>query len=164
MTVAHRIGVMDGGRLEQVATPAEIYEQPCSRWVASFIGDVNVFEGRIVATDNGGTLIETGQGRRLRVAGQSNAPAGATVWIALRPEKIEMSTSDPIERRENCVSGRVWDIAYLGDISIYKVRLDDGFEIKASLVNRTTILQRPISRDDVVWLTWTPEAGVLLTR
>jgi putrescine transport system ATP-binding protein len=164
MTVAHRIGIMDKGQLAQVATPAEIYEQPCSRWVAGFIGDVNLFEGRVAACEQDATLVEAANGCRLRLIGRSPVAPDATVCIAVRPEKIEMATSAPAELRENCVSGRVFDIGYLGDVSVYRVRLDDGSEVKASIVNRTAMLKRLIGRDDVVWLSWTSDAGVLLTR
>jgi putrescine transport system ATP-binding protein len=162
MTLAHRIAVMNAGRLAQVAPPAEIYEQPNSRWVAGFIGDVNLLEGRVAAFDEDGTSIEGSNGRRFRVANAKAAP-GATAWIALRPEKIEISKAAPPDQNQNCVAGRVADIGYLGDVSIYRVRLDDGLEMRAALVNRTRLVERAIGRDDSVWLSWTPTAGVLLT-
>jgi len=163
MTVAHRIGVMDQGRLVQVAAPAQIYEQPASRWVAQFIGDVNVFEGRVVSADEAGIVV-AGAGRRFRLAARDDVSPGAHVWIALRPEKIDMSAIAPIETQDNCAEGRVSEIGYLGNVSMYKVRLDDGTEIKVSVANRTSVLERAIGRDDRVWLSWTNAAGVLLTR
>jgi putrescine transport system ATP-binding protein len=163
MTVAHRIGVMNNGRLVQVATPSEIYEQPNSRTVASFIGDINLLEGRVVAEHDGSTSIEDRHGRRFRVAAASGAQPGATVWVALRPEKVQMSAA-PIDAHENVVSGKVFDIGYLGNVSIYRVRLDDGLDIKVSVVNRTRLMDQSVNRSDQVWLTWAPEAGVLLTR
>src|SRR5438132_3717469 len=85
MTVADRIGVMDHGRLIQVATPPEIYEQPNSRWVADFIGDVNLIEGRVIEAAAGATVIESASAGRLRVATTGAAKPGDTVWVALRP-------------------------------------------------------------------------------
>jgi putrescine transport system ATP-binding protein len=166
MTVAHRIAVMNQGRLAQVATPAEIYEQPNSRWVADFIGDVNLIEGRLVAAEAGSALIEDRSGRRMRLssAPAADAAIGDTVWIALRPEKVRITATPPAATAENCVSGRVWDIGYLGDVSLYKVRLADGSEMKAAVANQTRMVERPIGWDDEVWLSWTPGAGVLLTR
>jgi len=163
MTVAHRIGVMDRGRLAQVATPSEIYEQPNSRWVASFVGDVSLFEGR-ARSDGGGLLIEDRQGRLFRLATPIVPAAGSTVWLGLRPEKISMAMVAPPDVGENCVTGRVTEIGYLGDVSIYKVRLADGMDVKVSVVNKTRAVDHSIARDEQVWLTWTPEAGVLLTR
>ena len=166
MTVAHRIAVMDRGRLVQVATPPELYEQPNSRWVAGFIGDVNLIEGAVVAAETGGLAIEGAGGRRYvaGVAGAAGAPkVGQKVWIALRPEKLRLSATKPETVAENCAVGRVHDIAYLGDVSLYRVRLDDGTTMTASLANASRRLDRPIGWDDTVWLTWTPDAGVVLT-
>ena len=164
MTVADRIAVMDHGKVVQVATPAEIYEQPNSRWVAEFVGDVNLIEGGIVSTGADATVIAGAGGRRFRAAPMSEAKPGARVWLALRPEKVRIATTPPAENRENCLSGRVWDIGYLGDVSIYKVRLDDGNLMKASVANATRLSERPIGWDGHVWLSWTHEAGVVLAR
>jgi putrescine transport system ATP-binding protein len=164
MTVAHRIAVMDRGSLVQVATPQQLYEEPRSRWVAGFIGDVNLLEGAVITADAGGVAIEGAGGRRYRVA--AAAPAvkpGQQVAIALRPEKLRFATEKPEGVGENCVAGRVGDIAYLGDISLYRVRLDDGAVFTASRTNASRTADRPIGWDDHVWLTWTPDAGVLLT-
>src|ERR1700676_650827 len=89
MTVAHRIAVMDRGRVVQVATPPELYEQPQSRWVAQFVGDVNLIEGGVVEARPGVAVIEDGGGRRWRVA--ADAALGARVCIALRPEKVRIA-------------------------------------------------------------------------
>ena len=94
MTMADRIGVMDRGQLAQVATPSEIYEQPNSRWVADFIGDVNLIEGR-VAVAGSEMVIDSPLGGRLRVAQNLDVTAGATVWVALRPEKMLISPNPP---------------------------------------------------------------------
>jgi putrescine transport system ATP-binding protein len=172
MTVAHRIAVMDRGEIVQVATPAEIYEQPQSRWVAAFIGDINLIEGGVVAIDTAGAVIEDGGGRRYRVAEAAGAAVGARVAVALRPEKLRIAPLAPLAPLaaaatadgENAVRGRVWDIGYLGDISIYQVRLADGTRMKASVANVTRLVERPIGWDDEVVLSWAPSAAVLLTR
>jgi putrescine transport system ATP-binding protein len=162
MTVADRIAVMDRGRVVQVATPAEIYEQPNSRYVARFVGDVNLIEGRLVSTGPGGSVIESAAGVTLAMAQPVDAAAGATVWVALRPEKVRIAAAPP-PAAENRVAGRVSDIAYLGNVSVYKVRLDNGFVMKAQVANLTRLVERPIGWDDPVWLAWTPDAGVVLT-
>jgi putrescine transport system ATP-binding protein len=164
MIVADRIGIMDGGRLIQVAPPSVIYEQPNSRWVADFIGDVNLIEGRVVAADATSTTIESATAGRVRAAATHEAKPGDTVWIALRPEKLRLGRVSPATADENCVAGRVWDIGYLGDVSIYKVRLDDGFVMHAAEANITRLIERPIGLDDRVWLSWPADAGVVLTR
>jgi len=88
---------------------------------------------------------------------------GETVWVALRPEKVRVAVEPP-SAAENCIAGQVSDIAYLGNVSVYKVRLDNGFVMKAQVANLTRLVERPIGWDDRVWLAWTPDAGVVLTH
>ncbi|MGZ3281268.1 MAG: ABC transporter ATP-binding protein [Xanthobacteraceae bacterium] len=164
MTVADRIGVMDHGRLIQVATPTEIYERPNSRWVADFIGDVNLIEGRVADLGASGTVVESTAAGQLRGLACPDAKPGDTVWVALRPEKVRIGREPPPTTGENCVAGQVENIAYLGDLSIYKVRLDTGFVLKVTAANVTRLVELPIDWDDRVWLTWTPEAAMVLTR
>ena len=164
MTVADRIGVMNHGHLIQVATPPEIYELPNSRWVADFIGDVNLIEGRVVAAGAPGTVIASENAGQLRGLACADAKPGDTVWVALRPEKVRITREPPAKPEENCVAGIVGDIGYLGDLSIYKVRLDNGFVMKASAANVTRLVERSIGWDERVWLSWAPEAAMVLTR
>jgi putrescine transport system ATP-binding protein len=163
MTVADRIGVMDHGRLIQVGTPPEIYERPNSRWVADFIGEVNLIEGRVV--DAGAeTVIASAAAGRLRALSPTDAKPGDVVWVALRPEKVRIAHAPPPTEGENCAVGQVGNIGYLGELSIYKVRLDNGIVMKAAVANVTRLVERPIGWDDRVWLSWAPEAAMVLTR
>ena len=164
MTVADRIGVMDHGRLIQVATPPEIYERPNSRWVADFIGEVNLIEGRVVDVGASETVIASAAAGRLRALSPTDAKPGDVVWVALRPEKVRIAHAPPPTGGENCVAGQVGNIGYLGDLSVYKVRLDNGIVMKAAVANVTRLVERPIGWDDRVWLTWAPEAAMVLTR
>jgi putrescine transport system ATP-binding protein len=159
MTMADRIGVMDHGRLIQVDVPSVVYEQPASRWVAEFIGDVNVIEGRVA--EPSAPIVDSTAGQ-FRVAQPVGGSVGDTVWIALRPEKVRITREQATG--ENAVAGQVWDIGYLGDMSIYKVHLDSGLDMKAAVANQTRLTERPIGWDDRVWLSWPPEAAVVLTR
>jgi putrescine transport system ATP-binding protein len=162
MTLADRVAVMDRGRLMQVAPPAEIYEQPNSRWVADFIGEVNLFEGRL--GDDGASIEDTAAGR-LRTAGKVDAEPGAPVWAAVRPEKIAMARQPPASSGDNCLAATVVDIGYLGDMSVYKLRIAGGTQMQATIAN---IGRRPSGEapgfDDEVWLIWPPEATIVLTR
>jgi putrescine transport system ATP-binding protein len=164
MTVADRLAVMDRGRLIQVGTPAEVYEQPNSRWVADFIGDVNLIEGQVTEVQPGGTLVTSVGAGRLRSNMRLECKPGDNVWVALRPEKLSIAREPPALAGDNCVAGRVTDIAYLGDLSIYKVGLDSGLVMKTALTNMTRLVERPIGWDDRVWLTWTPDAVMVLTQ
>src|SRR6516162_1258767 len=116
MTVAHRIAVMDRGRIVQAATPAEIYEQPRSRWVAEFVGDVNLIEGVVLESGAGEALIADKGGRRFRVA--ADVTVGTQVFIELRPEKVRIQAAPAALDAPNAMHGRVWDIGYLGGVSL----------------------------------------------
>jgi putrescine transport system ATP-binding protein len=160
MTVANRIGVMDRGRLIQVGTPSEIYEQPNSRWVADFIGDVNLFEGRLA---DGGLSVEGTAAGSLRVAPSPDASPGAKIWVAVRPEKIRLANASPLPGLDNCVPGIVADVGYLGDVSVYKIRIRDGSLVKAVAANLGRREQGAGVGDDV-WLNWSADAAIVLTR
>jgi putrescine transport system ATP-binding protein len=162
MTVADRIAVMDRGRLIQVAPPAEIYERPNSRWVADFIGSVNLFEGRV--GNDEGTIEGTALGR-LRAAEKINAEPGATVWVAVRPEKVRLTRYEVGQHEqtvaENGVAATVVDIGYLGDLSLYRLRSEAGVALQAAIANTEP---RGIGWNDKVWLSFAPEAAIVLTR
>jgi putrescine transport system ATP-binding protein len=162
MTVADRIAVMDHGRLAQVGTPVEVYERPGSRWVAGFVGDVNLIEARVTAVYPAFVTLERGA-MRLRVAQAAAVAPAATAWIAVRPEKIRIAHAVPDGAPENGAAGIVTDIGYLGTVSIYKVRLDE-LVLKVATMNEHREAARTIHANDRVWLSWAPEAGVLLTE
>src|SRR6476646_9489106 len=156
MIVADRIAVMNQGRLMQVATPTEIYEQPNSRWVADFIGEVTIIEGRTTVPGS----VDSAFGP-LAVADRA-AGAGKTLWLALRPEKISMSGHRPAGEK-NAVAGTIFEIGYRGETSAYKVRLDDGSLMKVSIANVNARGRAPYAEGDAVWLSWPPDAGIVLT-
>jgi putrescine transport system ATP-binding protein len=162
MIVATRIGVMNQGRLIQVATPSEIYEQPNSRWVADFIGDVNLIEGRVVESSAFETVVDSAIAT-LQTAGAVDAKPGDGVCVALRPEKIRIGYGSPTTD-VNRTQGEVWEIGYLGDTSVYKVILADGSAMKVAAANMTRLVERPVGIGDRVWLSWSVDAGVVLTR
>ena len=164
MTVADRIAVMDRGNLVQVATPSEMYEQPGSRWVAEFIGDVNVIEGRVAGTQGAQTVIESVAAGALLVAQTPDIRPGDAVFVAVRPEKIRISPEAAAPASQNTMTGRVMDVGYLGDVSIYKVRLDTGFVVKAKAANMTRLVEQPIGAGDPVRLSFTPACAVVLRR
>jgi putrescine transport system ATP-binding protein len=156
MTVADRIAVMDRGRLAQVGPPAQVYERPASRWVADFIGEVTLIEGRFSAPGIMQTLI--GQ---VRVA-DAGVPLGETVWLGLRPEKVSIGGGKPAGD-VNAVAGTLHEAGYRGDMSIYKVRLGDRSLMRVAVANTGT-RQRNFSPGDVVWLSWPADAGMVLTQ
>jgi putrescine transport system ATP-binding protein len=163
MTVADRIAVMDHGRLVQVATPAEIYEQPNSRYVAEFVGDINLIEAEVIRTTQQEIALKSPSiEAELRLPPRSEVKSGDRVAIALRPEKIRIGKEPLAEMHANSAQGTVYDIAYLGDLSIYHVHLDSGLVLKAAKTNVSRQIEPPIEWDDTVYLSWSPDAGVLL--
>jgi len=161
MIVADRIGVMDHGWLRQVARPADIYERPNSRWVADFVGDVNLFEG-VVGED--GLSVEGTPAGTLRVAAKIDAKPGATVWLAVRPEKMRIALEPPAQPPpENCAAGTIVDIGYLGELTIYKLRLADGSIVTAAIANTGRAAERPIDWDERAWMSFAPDAAIVLT-
>ena len=89
---------------------------------------------------------------------------GDAVWVALRPEKIRIAPRCAAGERRTASLARSLDIGYRGDFSVYKVRLDGGFVMKAAVANMTRLIERPIGVGDRVWLSWAPDAGVVLTQ
>ncbi|MFG1392266.1 ABC transporter ATP-binding protein [Xanthobacter agilis] len=165
MTVADRIAVMNHGVLMQVAPPSEIYEQPATRYVADFIGEVNLVEGKVISASSEETRLSSPiTPHPLHVTQGLDAKPGDEACIAIRPEKLRISLDPPADTSVNCFEGEIWDIGYLGDLSIYHVELACGQRIKVSQPNLSRVVQRPITWDDKVWVTFAPHAGVVLTR
>ena len=162
MTVASRIAVMDHGHIVQVAPPAEIYEQPNSRYVASFIGDINLFEGHITSLDDYHIHFQTSSGQIIVDQDSTAFLIKDKAWFAIRPEKVHIRSDCPDEKNLNAVEGIVWDIAYLGDVSVYHVKLANGDIVKATTTNATRLKSRPINWEDRVWLTWGQDGGIVL--
>jgi len=163
MTVSSRIAVMNHGRIAQVATPTEIYEYPNSRYVAEFIGDVNVFEGRLGEVSAHHVRIHSAEAETDIVVDRGTSVAeGATVWVAVRPEKIHVALHAPPDASHNCITGTVWDIGYLGNLTIYHVRLGNGKKVTAAVANRTRLRDRPITWNDQVYMSWAQDGAVVL--
>jgi putrescine transport system ATP-binding protein len=166
MTMSSRIAVMNHGVIAQVGTPTEIYEYPHNRFVAEFIGSINMFDGRVVETDGDQVIVASEEaGCELLIAHATPAPAGSPVSVAIRPEKIALS-KDPVADGDgrNRTTGIVREIAYLGDVSIYLVQLPTGKTVRVTAPNVTRRTEMPITWEDEVTLTWRPFAGVVLTQ
>lgn len=164
MTVASRIAVMDHGKLVQVSTPGEIYEAPQSCYVAGFIGEVNLLEGKVLST--GGGLVEMAwgaDGTLLKARTPESLAKDQQVWLALRPEKMRVSLEKPAHT-ENVIAGKVIDIGYLGSITHYHVRVASGQKVTALRANAAHAVERTVNWDDDVWLEWPSDAGIVLTR
>jgi putrescine transport system ATP-binding protein len=169
MTVADRIGVMDTGRLEQVASPRDLYEAPNSRWIAEFVGDVNIFEGQLASQEAGRLLVSTRDAGTISVA-EPRQPIGKTILcVAIRPEKVKLSRRGPVPdagsaHAINRLEGVVTDVSYLGGVTSYKVKLDSGATVRSSMANtaRIDIDAYSVSQRVVAW--FTPDDCVVLEQ
>src|SRR5687767_4959562 len=162
MTLSTRIGVMSAGEIVQVGTPKDIYEYPSSKLVAEFIGNVNMFQGRLIEDEPDHVRIDAPdlQGTIYVDHGVSSAP-GAVVFAAIRPEKIIISVEPP-QQTENVVRGTVKEIAYMGDMSIYLVQLASGKIVRVTQPNTYRHAEATITWDQPVYLSWHASSPVVL--
>ena len=163
MVMSDRIAVMREGRIVQVATPAVIYEAPETRYVADFIGNVNILEGT-VESERGGLTRIAAAGTIVEVEGAPSLPAGSSASFAIRPEKMRLSRKAPERADVNALKGEVWDIAYLGDVTLFNIKLPTGDILRATTINALRSIEEPIGWDEEVWLSFAPDAGIVLTR
>jgi putrescine transport system ATP-binding protein len=161
MTVADRIAVMNRGRVAQVGAPAQVYQRPASRWVAGFVGDVNLIDAQVMAVYPSFVALRR-EGLTLRVTPSAAVAPGAGVAVALRPENVALAHAQPADASDNGAAGRVAEIGYLGATSIFKVQLDNGLSLKAAVMNGAAA--RAIQVKDRVWVSWADDAGVLLVE
>ena len=126
--------------------------------------DVNILPARVRESGGGSVVLDSAISPAPFTVASDTAPAtGSEAWLAVRPEKIDIELGASTEAAANTLSGTVTDIGYLGDLSLYRVTLDDGTVVRASLTNARRVVDRRITWDDRVHLSWAPEAGVLLT-
>jgi putrescine transport system ATP-binding protein len=169
MTVADRIGVMDNGRLEQVASPRQLYEVPGSRWVAEFVGDVNIFEGQIGPCEAGRIMVSTKDAGMLAVAEPRQRVEKTMICVAIRPEKIKLSRRGPASDEAhahaiNRLEGTVTDVSYLGGVTNYKVKLDSGAVVRSSMANTARLDVDAYSASQRVVAWFTPDDCVVLEQ
>ena len=163
MTMSTRIAVMNAGQILQVDTPTAIYEYPEYRFVADFIGLVNLFEGRVAETLDDQVLVETSMGRRLHMRCAHPHAVGTPVTVAIRPEKVQLCQGYR-EDGTNQVKGVVEDIAYLGDVSIYRVRVSPETLVEMTLTNVQPRTEQVLTWGQEVAMEWSPTSGVVLTE
>ena len=163
MTISSRMAIMEDGKIRQVGVPHDVYEFPNSKYVAEFVGSINLFEGLVVEHELDHVLIESHEIDCFCYAAHTGAvPIGSNVTLAIRPEKIMISLLKPAYPR-NWTQGVIKEIAYLGDISIYYVKLASGKVVMATLPNLLRLSDRNFQWEDVVYLFWRSENSLVLT-
>ncbi len=162
MTVADRIGVMDNGRLVQVASPRELYEAPNSRWIAGFVGDINLIEGEVESREPGRIIIATPDAGAIVAA---RAPeTSAAVCVAIRPEKIRLSHVVQEAFAVKAMTGVIASAGFLGGVSVYTVQLDQGAVLRVTLANATRAAADGFSVGQKVSVSFSPDDVVVLDR
>lgn len=167
MTLSTRIAVMDAGSFMQIGTPTEIYEYPESRLVADFIGSTNMFEGVVHQQDEEHVSVKVAElDADIKIEHSAAAADGSKVWVAVRPEKIILSPSEPDNTEINVLRGVVDDIGYYGNSSTYRIRLENDVIVQVTHANQ----RRPrdgrhvAEWEEMVYLSWEPSSGVVLNK
>jgi putrescine transport system ATP-binding protein len=161
MTMASRMAVMSEGRFLQVGHPADIYENPATRFVADFIGNVNLMDGTVVGGDPGHVEIRCADVVH-RVESPVGGALGDRVTVAVRPEKIHLGASAP-ETASNRVQGVVTALSYFGGYTMYHLGLPSGATLQVNVENETRSRQDAPRQGDTVWAHWLPASQVVLT-
>jgi putrescine transport system ATP-binding protein len=164
MTMATRIAVMDRGRIAQVGTPPVIYEAPATRYVADFIGDINLVEGQVSGIEGRRVTVSTPLAEMVLPEVADAVTVGQQVTVAWRPEKTRIVRGEePVAGGRTVIEGTVHDIGYLGDWTTYVVEAK-GQRLRAAVANASRLVERPISWDERVRLCVAPESLILLVR
>lgn len=159
LALSHRIAVMNRGRVEQIDEPSRIYGFPNSRFVADFIGQCNLYSGRVTASGGAVVTLDVAGLGPVRVTTASNPPIGSAGTVALRPEQVKIAASAPDGTPDNHFRGRVADLLYMGDVTVYKVETAGGPRIEALLANSQGGRAKFFEVGDAVEMSWPVEAG-----
>ena len=158
LTMSDRIAVMDRARIAQVGTPAQVYEDPRTAFVADFIGECNFFAGTVTARENGLATVEAPGGATFRIPAADGLGPGRAVRIAVRPEWHDVWRPAEVPAAENALPGAVRDVVYLGETVHVIVRLADGADVRVALRNEGQLIKPvPWHPGDAVAVGWLPE-------
>ena len=162
MTMASRIAIMSEGRLLQVGAPGDVYETPATRFVADFIGNVNLMDGTLDVDETDHCIIGSADCKHY-VGHGITGTAGMAVTVALRPEKIHLSHSKP-EGEYNMVRGTVKELSYFGSYTVFHLQLASGAVLKVNMTNTQRHRDQTTTWGDTVWAHWSRSAHVVLTQ
>ena len=163
MTMASRIAIMHEGRIVQMGKPAEIYEAPNCRFVADFIGNVNLFDGNVIEDEADHVVVETPECKHY-VGHGITGTLGMPVSVAIRPEKIQLSKTAPNNLAINSVAAVIKDMAYLGSYTVYHLQLKSGLQIRVNQLNTERFASSSFTWGDTVYACWNGDAMVVLTQ
>jgi putrescine transport system ATP-binding protein len=163
MTMASRIAVMSEGRFLQVGAPADIYETPATRFVADFIGNVNLMDGTLDVDAEGHCEIGCADVKHYIGHGITGTQ-GMAVSVALRPEKIKLQRAAPADTKFNAVKGKITELSYFGSFTVFHLALPSGASLKVSQANTDRHPHDRLTWGDEVWAHWDAWAQVVLTQ
>ena len=165
MTLSTRIAVMNDGRFEQVGTPGEVYEYPANRFIADFVGTINLLEATVIDSNSDRVRLQCDQAQTELVAEFPGQPASDRQhWVAVRPEKIFIDKEPPSADDRTVLKGVVLDLGYFGNLSLYKVQLPGGLVLQVSAQNRRRSAVRTLEWDDEVYISWDIASAILLSE
>ncbi len=164
MSIATRIGVMDNAKLIQVEEPREMYERPANKMIAGFIGQVNLFEGKVSGTGKSQKIISHDTGGVLEISEKAELDDNQTVWVAVRPERILLKTKPKgrAAKAANKANGKLTDIMYLGGITHIQVTLDSGHPIRITISEHWDEDEAKLKVGDAVEISFEKRAARLL--
>jgi putrescine transport system ATP-binding protein len=167
LSMASRIAVINKGEVAQLATPSDLYEYPANRFVADFVGSVNIFEGKLTIDEPERAVVDCPEIGKVYMNHGVTGAHEATVWVALRPEKITLCKPGKAKAKDapaghNTANGQIKGLSYLGDITIYEIKLDSGKMIRVSRPNLSRWDQENFTWDDQVSMHWHPTSPVVL--
>ncbi|MCB5423654.1 ABC transporter ATP-binding protein [Altererythrobacter sp. CC-YST694] len=172
LSMAGRIAVMNKGDIAQLATPSDLYEFPANRFVADFVGSVNLFEGRLTLDEPDRAAVDCPGLGKVYLNHGVTGPHGADVWVAIRPEKIYLhvpgagkairGAAEDAPEGHNFARGQIKGMSYLGDITLYDIRLETGAMLRVSRPNLSRRDQEDFTWDDRVSMHWRADSAVVL--
>jgi spermidine/putrescine ABC transporter ATP-binding subunit len=167
LSMACRIGVINKGQVAQLATPSDLYEYPANRFVADFIGSVNIFEGRLTIDEPERAVVSCPEVGDVYINHGVTGPHEAAVWVAVRPEKITLCKLGEAVARDapeghNVAEGEITGMSYLGDCTLYEIKLASERMIRVSRANISRFDQEDFTWGDKVSMHWHSSSPVVL--
>jgi spermidine/putrescine ABC transporter ATP-binding subunit len=162
LSMASRIAVLDKGAVQQIATPSELYEHPQTRFVADFIGKVNLIDAKVMSRKGKDLICEAKGLGKMSVS--TDKTCGDAIAIAVRPEKLRLTKEKPAGAKLMTVKGKVRDVAYYGDTSHVVVSTADDLDLQVNVQNDTRTGGAGVERGQNIWVSWAPDDSIVLTE
>ncbi len=172
LSMASRVAVINKGEVSQLATPSDLYEYPANRFVADFVGSVNIFEGKLTVDEKDKAVVDCPQVGKIYMDHGVTGPHEGAVWAAIRPEKITLhkpglgkaiaAAAKDAPEGHNVARGVIKGMSYLGDITLFEIALESGAIMRVSRPNLSRTDQEDFTWDDKVSMHWNSASPVVL--